>query len=210
MPTTNVYVDGFNFFYGCVKGTRWKWLDFRALCSNLLDPVKNDIHEINYFTARVDSRGDPSRATRQDTYLRAIRAADPKLRVVFGHFLTNEVTLPRADGLGMVRVLRTEEKGSDVNLATHLLRDAFSGRIDCAVLITNDSDLLEPVRVVRRELGLTVGILFPVARRGRRPSVVLEREATFVKRIRPGVLRESLLADPVSSPDGDIAKPTAW
>jgi len=49
---------------------------------------------------------------------------------------------------------KTEEKGSEVNLASHLLRDAFSKKFEVAVLITNDSDLAEPVRIVARELGL--------------------------------------------------------
>jgi hypothetical protein len=48
-----------------------------------------------------------------------------------------------------VWVDKTEEKGSEVNLASHLLRDAFSKRFEVAVLITNDSDLAEPVRIVR-------------------------------------------------------------
>jgi uncharacterized LabA/DUF88 family protein len=207
---TNVYIDGFNFYYGCVRGTACKWLDFRALCSQLLDPARNSIQEIKYFTARVDGRGDPHRPTRQDAFLRAIQAHDPDLRVILGHFLTNETYLPKADGTGSVRVLRTEEKGSDVNLATHLLWDAFAGRIDCAVLITNDSDLVEPVRIVRRELHLLVGVIFPVSNPGRRPSVALSKEASFVKQVRKSVLERSQLPDPVHSPTGDISKPAGW
>lgn len=41
-----------------------------------------------------------------------------------------------------------EEKGSDVNLASHLVRDTFRKQFEVAVLITNDSDLAEPVRIV--------------------------------------------------------------
>jgi len=52
-----------------------------------------------------------------------------------------------------------EEKGSDVDLASRLLLDAFRGAFDVAVGISNDADLLEPVRMVREELGLTVGVL---------------------------------------------------
>lgn len=28
----NVYVDGFNVYYGCIKGTVFKWLDILTLC----------------------------------------------------------------------------------------------------------------------------------------------------------------------------------
>ncbi|MBX6364888.1 MAG: NYN domain-containing protein, partial [Gemmatimonadetes bacterium] len=140
----------------------------------------------------------------------AIRAADPHLEVILGHFLTNEVRLPRADGAGLVRVVRTEEKGSDVNIATHLLHDAHRGAMECAVLITNDSDLLEPVRIVRQEIGLPVGILFPVANAGRKPSAELLQQASFVRQIRSSLLRQCQLPNPVPSPTGAIFKPAGW
>jgi hypothetical protein len=60
-----------------------------------------------------------------------------------------------------VRVIKTEEKGSDVNLATHLLHDAHRGKFEVAVIVSNDSDLLEPIKIVREELVLKVGILNP-------------------------------------------------
>ena len=60
-----------------------------------------------------------------------------------------------------VLVMKTEEKGSDVNLATHLLNDGYKKAYDIAVLITNDSDLIEPVRIIREELKLPVGIINP-------------------------------------------------
>jgi len=139
---THVYVDGFNFYYGCVKGTPFKWLNFSELFRRLLPP--NDVRVIKYFTARVEARpGDPDQATRQDAYFRALQTL-PTVEIVLGQFLTHPVTLPRADGMGYETVLRTEEKGSDVNLAAHLLHDAHRGLIDCAVIVSNDSDLAEP------------------------------------------------------------------
>jgi len=35
---TIVYVDGFNFYYGEVRGTPWKWLDPVALFRKVLGP----------------------------------------------------------------------------------------------------------------------------------------------------------------------------
>lgn len=66
-----------------------------------------------------------------------------------------------------VRVLKTEEKGSDVNLASHLVNDAHNRDFEVAIVISNDSDLVEPVRIVTQELGLQVGILNPHARKQR-------------------------------------------
>ena len=170
---TSVYVDGFNLYYGAVKDTAYKWLDLGSMCELLLPP--NDIAQIKYFTARVTPRpNDPGQPTRQETYLRALRTI-PNLEIVFGHFLTNTVSLPRADGRGFERVVKTEEKGSDVNMATHLLRDAYQGQFEVGVLVTNDSDLAEPVRIVSHELGLKVGVLTPIARGRRRASRELVR-----------------------------------
>ena len=56
-----------------------------------------------------------------------------------------------------VWVDKTEEKGSDVNLASHLLRDAYNRRFEVAEIITNDSDLAEPVRIVSQEIKLPLG-----------------------------------------------------
>ena len=41
------------------------------------------------------------------------------------------------------------------------MRDGFQKRFEVAVLITNDSDLAEPVRIVLQELALPVGLLNP-------------------------------------------------
>jgi hypothetical protein len=87
---------------------------------------------------------------------------------------------------------KTEEKGSDVNLAAHLLRDAFLKNFEIAVLITNDSGLAEPVRIVRYELGLPVGILNP----HQAHSSVLKKTSDILKAHPPGrPNRESIPAD---------------
>ncbi len=75
---------------------------------------------------------------RQQLYLRAL-ATLPKISAYFGHFLSHEVMMPIVVPLGQpqqyVRIIKTEEKGSDVNLATHLLHDAHSGKFDIAVVL---------------------------------------------------------------------------
>ena len=68
---TNVYIDGFNLFYGSLKGTPYRWLDIAALCKNILP--NNDINRIRYFTALVKPRPDnPFQLQRQKLYLRAL------------------------------------------------------------------------------------------------------------------------------------------
>jgi len=152
---TNIYVDGFNLYYGALRKTPHRWVNLEALFQFLLP--KNTIHEIKYFTALVSARpNDPSQPQRQQLYLRAL-ATLPKVSVHLGHFLVHEVTMPLVVAPGQpqqyARVIKTEEKGSDVNLATQLLHDAHMNRFDVAVVVSNDSDLLGPIKIVRNELG---------------------------------------------------------
>ena len=177
MPRTNVYIDGFNLYYGAVRNTPHKWLNFARLCQLMLPQYQ--INQIKYFTARVQGRAtDPDQPARQEIYLRALRTL-PNLSIIFGHFLTNETSMmlagqnPRTPTY--VRVIKTEEKGSDVNLATHLVSDGYKGDYEVAAVISNDSDLVEPVRIVTQELGLSVGILNPHPIRSRQ----LSEYATF-------------------------------
>ena len=53
------------------------------------------------------------------------------------------------DAVFMASIARREEKGSDVNVASHLLIDVLSGVIDAAVVVSNDSDLEFPVTYAR-------------------------------------------------------------
>ncbi|MEE8368896.1 MAG: NYN domain-containing protein, partial [Thermoanaerobaculia bacterium] len=195
-------------YYGALKGTSFRWLNLAELCDRLLPP--NDVYSIKYFTAPLKPRpGDSQALTHQQIYLRALRTL-PNVEVILGHFLANKVRMPLADGSGFAEVIRTEEKGSDVNIATHLMADAFRRRFEVAVLVTNDSDLKEPVRIITQELDLKVGIISPVLTQGRSPSRELTRHATFVKRIRKGALKSSQFPNQLSDSTGTFHKPTNW
>jgi hypothetical protein len=61
---TNVYIDGFNLYYGCVRNTPPRWLDLSALCTKLLP--KNKINRIRYFTALVTPRGTVNKSNRSN------------------------------------------------------------------------------------------------------------------------------------------------
>ncbi len=202
---TNVYVDGFNLYYGAVKNTPYRWLNIAAMCQLLLP--RDQINRIKYFTAAVNPRdSDPDQPTRQQIYWRALRTI-PSLTVVLGSFLTHEVIMPLAPpASGFARVLKTEEKGSDVNLATHLLIDGFRNDFDLAVIISNDSDLLLPIQFVISELRKPVGLLNPQ----KHPSVVLQPNVTFIKHIRAGVLANSQFPPRLTDHAGAFSKPATW
>jgi hypothetical protein len=62
----------------------------------------------------------------------------------------------------MASVATYEEKGSDVNVAAHLLVDVLANGFDAAVVISNDSDLRWPVQEARRRV--PVGAVNPGSR----------------------------------------------
>ncbi|HUY95128.1 MAG TPA: NYN domain-containing protein [Terracidiphilus sp.] len=196
---TNVYVDGFNLYYGAAKYTPFKWVDLATLCANVLPGIS--IHRIRYFTALVKPLpSDPQTRMRQDIYIRALQTI-PNLSVHFGHYLQSTVMMrlasPPPGGNAFAEVIKMEEKGSDVNIATYMLIDAFRRDCDQLVVITNDSDLAEPVRIINKELNISVGIFNPqtadtAVRRSRvtgrppqkaRPSVELKKVSRFYREI---------------------------
>jgi hypothetical protein len=210
----NVYVDGFNLYYGSMKGkgAGLKWLDLDTLCRKHLIP-SNPINRIRYFTARISARPDDLDApVRQETYLRAL-ATIPHLSIHLGHFQQTKVRMPlvqpRSGGQKTVQVYKTEEKGSDVNLATYLLLDAFKRDCDLAVVISNDSDLEAPIRAVMRDLSVPVGLLnpHPVYRRSRD---LLNLGPAFFKQIRENAVRNSQFPAQLTDASGTFRRPARW
>ena len=205
---TNVYVDGFNLYYGCVKGTPYRWLNLSKLCTMLL-PGHN-INHIRYFTALVTpTPNDRQKLQRQLTYIRALETI-PNLAVHYGQFMTHSVwrhlVNPAKGRPAMVQVLDTKEKGSDVNLATYLLGDGFKKDYEMAVVISNDSDLVEPIKLASNQLGLDIGILHP----HRRHVKELSQVAKFYRPIRERALKASLFPSVLTDAVGTITKPGTW
>jgi hypothetical protein len=103
-----------------------------------------------------------------------------------------------------VHVWRPEEKGSDVNLAAHLVNDAWKKAAECYVVATIDSDLCEALRIVRDDVGSRVGLMTPEGS----GSKSLVHCATWHEKLRESVARVSQLPDKI--PDTEIVKPEKW
>ncbi|MGA2537605.1 MAG: NYN domain-containing protein [Terracidiphilus sp.] len=215
---TNLYIDGFNLYYRLLKDNpQFKWLDLRALAEALLQP-QNQIQTIRYYTARISGRFDPSAPARQQVYLDALQSI-PEITIHLGNFLVTKpwaglVHPPQMRGGAIpqfilpypvvAKVWKTEEKGSDVNLASHLIRDACQGDFDVAAVLSNDTDLVEPIRIVTQELGLPVGLLCPVPK----PAEGLVQVASFIKHIRVQHLQGSQFPDTI--PGTIVTRPASW
>lgn len=157
-------------------------------------------------------------------YWRALRTLAP-VEIIEGHFLTAPKKMPElasveriaalaARGVdvrgmrpNMIRVLRSEEKGTDVNLSTHLVHDAHRGCFEAAAVISNDSDLKEAFHIVRREVGKIVGVFTP---HRKRHSVQLKKTASFFRGIPVEVLKTSLFPDELTDEAGAFRKPVGW
>ena len=146
-----------------------------------------EVARVVYCTARVKGAGNPVGQMEQDVYLRALVAAGSVDEIALGTYVTRVATAPLAtegkpgrpnitrprwpvmiqDESGkdvpearfMASIARREEKGSDVNVASHLLIDVLGGVVDGAIVISNDSDLEFPVRHARK--AVPVGLVNP-------------------------------------------------
>ncbi len=191
-----------------VLKTPFKWLNIYRMCELLLP--NNQIVGIKYFTAKVFSRkNDPQKHIRQQVYFRALETI-PNLEIIYGHYSEHpkwmRLANPQPGQSKYAQVIRTEEKGSDVNLAVHLLHDGYQRKYELAVMVTNDSDLLTAVKIVQEDLQLLVGILNPQ----QNPSKELQREALFIKKICQGVLKASQFPDTLTDLKGSFYKPVDW
>ena len=94
-----------------------------------------------------------------------------------------------------------------MNIAAHMVNDGYKGLYQVAILVSNDSDLVEPVKIVRNDLKLPVGVLNPFVKT---PSFDLRKYATFVKPIRAGVLSASQFPSTLKDSNGTFYKPATW
>lgn len=221
------YVDGFNFYYLRTKyQPQHKWLNLKSLADKIV-PQGTTVEAVKYYSAPVSGKIDHDAPKRQQKYFSALRTV-PEINIFNGSFLYSEkwsglVHPPRAKpdsyvwnlpGPDVVFVKKVEEKGSDVNLGVHLVRDAFTNSFDVAYVITNDTDLVEPIRIVTQEVGKQVCIVAPCRARSQRipiPSPSLVKVATFKHYIDDAELAGSQFPDPiVRAGKKDIQKPLSW
>lgn len=225
MPVANVYIDGFNLYFCALKGTPYKWVNPLALC-NILFP-KAKIKRIKYFSAKVNALPhDPGAPTRQDTYWRALRTI-PNLEIIEGSFRAWPKLLPQfpfayTGGLSYppqkVQVSRAEEKGSDVNLAAHLVYDNCERDADESIVISNDSDLTNAIELVTMKLRRPVTVVNP----NRTSRVRLDPKHCSLQQdlrrvstrsmlsINDRVLTKAQWPPTLSDSQGTFTKPSAW
>jgi len=205
-----VYIDGFNLYYGVLKGSPHKWLDVERLF-RLLRP-HDTIAAIRYFTA-VSSYG---KSLDQLTYLRALQTL-PLVSVIEGRYKKKRVKCgivhPDCHVQPHDRFYFTpEEKHADVNIAISMLDDAYQSLYEHAILVSGDSDLVPAVNMVRTRFPQKQVTVYVPGRNPLRGAAVELRAAATKDRTLPlNLLAKAQL--PASIPDGSggqIIKPTSW
>ncbi|MFI3241324.1 MAG: NYN domain-containing protein [Alphaproteobacteria bacterium] len=224
------YIDGYNLFYGALKSGKIKssipedvkqkikqskkavrWLNVEALISYYL---KGDfsLEAINFYTAEVQAlfEGDKS-PIRQQEYFKALSSIE-NLSIHKGKFYKHKVSMPLhpvTNPITFANVIKTEEKGSDVNLASHLVFDACQNNFDMAVIVTNDSDLLEPIKIVT-QLNKKILILCPHSNICY--DFIQEFTSKVIRKIDMKALRLSQFDDVIKDDSDNIiaTRPTSW
>lgn len=216
LPTAIVYIDGFNLYKGRLQKDfpQYKWLNIEALCSHLLPGL--DVVKVRYFTAKlIPKPHDPNIHMRQQVYLEALESL-PSVSIHYGQFFSRrqyfavhpldiDIETGREK---VVRVHRHEEKGTDVSLATWMMRDAALNECQAHVLMSLDSDFYEVLNVLKHDLGREIGVIFPSDNVS---GKLLETEPSIVRHVREGALRDSQLPDKVWVSDSrTLSKPKTW
>ena len=211
-PTVIVYIDGFNMYRRLVEKTPYKWLNVAAMCDMLLPEY--EVIKVKYFTANVSSEPhDPDQPMRQQMYFRALKT-ETRVELIFGKFDARPRWFPaypwkykKNGDTFMRRIFLAKEKGSDVNLASHLVRDSLRGYADAYVIATSDSDQVGPLEMLLDE---NVGILGAIVTTNSKSKEILGLNLPLVKTIREGVLASSQFPDQLVDQHGIITKPKSW
>ena len=197
-----VYIDGFNLYYG-LKAKGWKnlyWLNLQSMALHLLKPGQSLVRT-KYFTSIVKQPADKNR--RQAAFLDALRTLS-EIGLFFGHYLSNAVICRHCGHQHTTH----HEKMTDVNIAVELLTDAFQDSFDTALIVSADSDLLGPIKAVKRMFPSKRSIIvFPPNRN----SSALRQTADGVYYLDPILLAKCTFPEQVQTASGYmVSRPVDW
>lgn len=221
---TIAYIDGFNLYFGCLKNApHCRWLNVESLVRRLCkeNNPETDIVSIQYFTAPIKSGLSPrgiESVKAQSDYLRALKAHCPFVDIIEGKYFIVPAsyygdTKP-IDFSKKHKVLRPEEKQTDVNIALHMLRDATDQICNQQVLFSNDSDYAPIFAMIKqRHPDMRLGVVPPIlsGEVKRYPSRELTDLSNWSRRsIRESTLNNCQLPDKIPTRKKPIFKPAHW
>lgn len=215
MIKVNFYIDGFNLYHAAFKKHQvtlpdnttikagWpelRWQNLRELMLQFINPQKEEIGDIYYFSATADWL--PSKAEKHKSYINALSSEG--VRVILGKFKAKEKRC-QADCKKMF--ISHEEKESDVNVAIHLLSDILQNKCDTAYLVSGDSDMGPAIRQAKRLCPQKrIGLILPPYQKG----ADLKSSVDFYKKITRKHLKKSLFPRAINFSDSIIYAPSGW
>jgi 6-hydroxy-3-succinoylpyridine 3-monooxygenase len=202
-----VYIDGFNLYYGALRGGPYKWLNleryFRLLRSN------DCIQKIRYFTAMVVG----PKAANQQIYLQAL-ATLPLVEVILGKFKAKQIKCvsPQCPLPSPRYFSSYEEKRTDVNIALCMLNDAQQDLCDRLILVSGDSDLVPAIAMVKsRYPAKEVVVYIPARNQVRGAAVELRGAADKDKSLPLQMLHAAQFSSQLVNGIGVVLKkPPSW
>ncbi len=195
---TRVYIDGYNLYFGCLKGTRYKWLDPLTLFKQHIIPSSMAPGltsvllplSIKYFTARIVESAAKAvdSVSCQARYNTALRKLYPgQIELIEGYYSVTKQQARIVDGDKWPRnceeilVWKLEEKQSDVNLALQTYHDAISGNVDQVIIVTNDTDIAPALKLIRAHTDVIIGLVIPTRPSMRKANTELADQAHWVR-----------------------------
>lgn len=209
----NVYIDGFNLYHSALqkrishdkKGQqqyRWpqfRWLDLKKLADRFIDPTKEKINKVYYFSAVA--LWLPNKAQKHKDYISALRSVG--VEIILGQFKVKDRKCP----LCSKNFISHEEKKTDINIAVKLLEDAFVDDFDSALIVSGDSDLIPAVETMKKMFPMKrVGLVLPPYQKG----IDLISRIDYVKKITSDDLKTSLLPSNITFAGNQIKAPQDW
>lgn len=232
---TRVYIDGYNLYYGCLKGTSYKWLDLEKLfqvkiipsilvkrSGNIVDSVF-DNGSTKYFTAKIIESAAKSvdSVSSQAKYHRAlVLHLSDRIEIIEGYYALNKMAVRVVDAENpeklpreceKIQAWKLEEKQTDVNIAMHAYHDAMHGNVDHAVFVTNDTDISTALEFIKRNTNVIVGLIIPTRDSERSPNKALTNHADWTRsHIKDEELRDSQLPRTLPGKRKSVSKPDSW
>lgn len=228
---TRVYIDGYNLYYGCLKGTPYKWLDLLTLFEQHIFPSSTVPGKtsallpqgIKFFSAKILEKAAkaPDSVSSQARYHTALRKLyNGRIELIEGYYSLIESKAKIVDAAmpnkwprdcQEILVWKVEEKQSDVNLALHAYHDAITGQVDHVVVVTNDTDIAPALALIRAHTSVTVGLVVPTKQQVRMPNTELSDLAHWVRsHITDEELAASQLPRVINLGKKPTIKPESW
>ena len=228
---TACFVDGYNFYYGLLNNTSYKWLDLRKLIEQILY-IQNpsfQLEKITYFTSPIK----PDLARRgvlsdeaQKTYIRALKSSN--IEVIMGRHKLERARAPiykkgeKADRNKSCDIWLLEEKETDVNVALYMYRTALLespklandlSKIEQILLVSGDTDMTPALKMIKEDFpSMKIGLIFPQRENLKRtpPGSLIELADWSRKVVKESELNQNQFPDRISTKKKPILKPSYW